>query len=174
MQCLITVYGNIFLDVFGINNTAVSQSDSELLLIEVGFGQGNDCIVVNNGFLIQKITTDNAVSEVFLNNTLYAFRVDLGIEITLGINDHDRAERTQTEAAGAYNENLVFKTILFQGLIQCFQNLLAAGRSTAGTAANQHLLTVTGMGCHFFALFFDDLTNHYQFFMFFFDLIEFF
>ena len=66
--------------------------------------------------------------------------LDAGIERAFGIDDHDRTERAETEAAGADDVDFLIKTDLGKLLSHLGNELFTVGRGTAGTAANQDIL----------------------------------
>ena len=65
-------------------------------------------------------------------------RFDLHVEHILREYFNDRPFFAETKAAGHGNVNFLFQTIVFDGLLEFLQNLLAIRSVAAGTAANQH------------------------------------
>ncbi len=92
IQCLITVGSDILLDILGVDNAAVSQSDSLLLSVEVCLIQRYDGTVLVNSLLIQQILADLTVHEMLVNDPLDALGSSLCIESTLRVNDNNGSE----------------------------------------------------------------------------------
>ena len=110
-ECLITVSSDIFIDTFGIDYTAVSQCDSVLLFIEVGFLE-RLYLVFCDCFIVYKTCNDTSLEQMLRNDFRNIFFLNHRVECTLRINDHNRTERTQTETSCADYHNFVGKTVL--------------------------------------------------------------
>ena len=121
-QSGIAVLCDVVVDLLGIDNAAVAQRDTLLLLIESGFVQGFDGVVLD-GLLIQKTGDDTTLVEMLLNDLGDILDLDHGVEGALGIDDHDRTQRAQTEAAGGDDVDFLLKAFLDQLFLELLGNL---------------------------------------------------
>ena len=64
---------------------------------------------------------------------------DAAIEGTVGVDDHNGAERAEAEAAGLHDLDFFIQTLRLQLFSQTGPDLGAAGGGTAGTSANQDM-----------------------------------
>ena len=134
-KSLIAVGADVFVDVFGIYNAAVTESNAVLLFIEVCLVKGLDALVCN-GLLVKIFCIDVTVNKVFPYDLGNLFLLDHGVESSLGVNDHNGSQCTETEAARFDNVHLVAYAVLFYFLVQLFNDLSASRRGTARTAAD--------------------------------------
>ena len=109
-QSGITVVSDIIVDLFGIDNAAVSQSDALLLLIESSLVEGLDGVLFN-GLLIEQTGHDTALVQMLLNDLGNILQLYHGVEGAFRINDHDRAESAKTEAAGGDDVDFLIQTL---------------------------------------------------------------
>ena len=118
-----------------------------LLFIEVCLVKGLDALVCN-GLLVKIFCIDVTVNKVFPYDLGNLFLLDHGVESSLGVNDHNGSQCTETEAARFDNVHLVAYAVLFYFLVQLFNDLSASRRGTARTAADQNLIffICTGVG----------------------------
>ena len=125
-QSGIAVHGDVFVDVFGVNNTAVAQNDAVLCLIERGVVEGN---VALNGFrgagvVIDKALDDSAFQEMLGHDLRDIVCRHAAVERAVGMDDDNRAERAQTEAAGLHDLDLFGEPVFLDGvgerLLDCF------------------------------------------------------
>ena len=131
---------DVFLDVLGVDNAAVTECETVLFLVECSFGEGLDAFV-GYSFLVEEFLNGIAADEMFFNDTRNLVYFNLGIESAFRINDHNRTECTKTEAAGFYDLDLICEVVRSKLRFELFDYLHGAGRSTAGTAANQYMRT---------------------------------
>ena len=78
-----------------------------------------------NCLRVQKVFADRALDNVLVDDPLSSLRRCLGIESAFRINDNDRAECAQTEAAGLNDEN-VRKALLFDLALERICYLVAS------------------------------------------------
>jgi len=143
-ECEVTVHSDVFIDLFGVDYTAVTESNSLLLLVEGSIAERSLYILFFlfiAGIVVNKTFNNTTLEEVFGND----FRDIIGsyhaVEGAFGIYDHDRTESTKTEAAGHNDLYFFFKTLHFKLFSELVCERTAAGRSTTGTAANQYMRT---------------------------------
>ena len=72
-------------------------------------------------------------------NLRYIVNIYPGIEGSLGIDDHNGAQGTQTEAAGTDYLDFLFQTHALDVVFQCPYNTVTAGGGTAGASAHQYM-----------------------------------
>ena len=138
-ECLITIHRDIFVDAFGIDNTAVAERNALLLCVEGGLVESED-IVALYGFFIKEMTNRIAANEVFGNDLFHIFGLYLAVEGAFGVNDHDRAECAKTEATGGNDLDFVFDACELELSNECVANAHGVGGGTAGTAADEDVL----------------------------------
>ncbi len=141
-QCEVTVASDILVDLFGVDNTAVTESDSHLLLIESSIVKRRSsalsslflsCLVVNESF---NYTTLYDMLGNDLGNILSLYS---GVECAVGIYDHDGTESAKTETTGLNYLDLFFKAGSLDLCIKRINKLQAAGGSTTCTSANKNV-----------------------------------
>ena len=93
-------------------------------------------------FLIHEMFYDSVVHQMLGDDFMNLVFVYTRIECPLRIDDHNRAEGTQTEATGLDDFHFVFNAVGFQFFLEDRANTRAIGRSAAGAAANKNVLTV--------------------------------
>ena len=137
-QCHIAIQCNIFLNVFGIDKTTVTQSDAHLLPIEI------HVLGVTDGLLRLRIdveqpfylpSPDNMLSDYLVG----IIRNHLGIESVIRDNLYDRSLFTKAETTGSDNVHLVGNIISLECLLKTFSNNVAVGCLATCTATNQNL-----------------------------------
>ena len=142
-QRLIAVHGDVLVDIFGVDDAAVPESDPVLLGIELGLVQGFDPVgILGNGLLIEQMLDHTAFEQVLADDLRDIFRLYFGIEGAFGVNDHEGAQSTQAEAAGLDDLYFVFQAVCFQLGIQGVDDLLAVGGGTSGAPADQYVRTI--------------------------------
>ena len=125
MQREIPVQSDVLLDVLRVDDAAVFERDAHLFCIEIGLGKRKDLAVCVHRLRIQQILADHALDDVLVNDPLGAFRRSLGVECSLRIHDHDRAQRAETETAGPHHED-VGQVLLLYFALERVDNLLTA------------------------------------------------
>ncbi|CCX42659.1 putative uncharacterized protein [Clostridium sp. CAG:1024] len=144
---LIPVHADIFFDVLGIDDAAVAERNAHLGLVESRIGQRRDLVfcVARGGLVVHKVIDDATLEQMLLDDLGDILLRDAAVERTLGIHNHDRAECAQAEAARLHDLDLVGKAVCGQLFFQVFADRRAAGRGTAGTAANEYMRTNHGL-----------------------------
>ena len=118
-QSLVTVTCDVLVDVFGIDETAVTQSDTHLFLVETHvLGVGNVFLVL--GVFIKQTLHFSTLDDVLVHNFEAIFRGHLGVESVIGKDLHDGAFFAEAEATGGHHLNVVVKTFLSQDLLEIF------------------------------------------------------
>ena len=140
-KSFIAVSCDIFVNIFGIDDTAVSQSNTVLLLVETCFVQGLDSLV-SYCFIIEQFLDRIAFDQMFFHNLRHMLCLDSGIERAFRIDNHNRAKGTQTETAGLDNLNFFLQTIGDKFLFQSIGNCHRTGRGTACTAADEDMFFI--------------------------------
>ena len=142
-QCEVTVHSDVFFDVFGVDNTAVPQCNSLLLLVESSVVQrgSSSGVFVFNAILVNQTVYDTALQQVFFYDFRDIIFGNHAVEGSFGVDDHDRAQSAQTETTGHNDLDFVSQTLGNQFSFQLVVQLGTAGRSTTGTAANQYMRT---------------------------------
>ena len=137
-ESLIAVHGYVFVDIFGVDDAAVAQRDSLLLLIELSLVETLDG-VAGHGVVIEQVLDYSALDEVLVNYLGDVLNLYLAVERTLGIDNDYRAQGTQTEAACPNDLDFVCETFLGDLLFKLGNYFCAVRRSTAGTAADKNV-----------------------------------
>lgn len=137
-ESLIAVHGYVFVDIFGVDDAAVAQRDSLLLLIELSLVEALDG-VAGHGVVIEQVLDYSALDEVLVNYLGDVLNLYLAVERTLGIDNDYRAQGAQTEAACPDDLDFVCETFLGDLLFKLGNYFCAVRRSTAGTAADKNV-----------------------------------
>ncbi|OPY89467.1 MAG: hypothetical protein A4E73_03045 [Syntrophaceae bacterium PtaU1.Bin231] len=112
-QSGVAVPGNVFLDVFRIDETAVAQHPEILQGEEGDFLHGGDSLFLA-GFLIEEPLEGATLYKVFLDEFGDVLRLDVHIDDALGIYDHDRTHGAETVAARLNNLDFIGKVALIE------------------------------------------------------------
>ncbi len=171
VERLVAVQRYILFNILRVDDAAVLERNAHLLGIEIRLAQGKDLAVLMHCLGIEEILADLALDDVLVDNPLGALGRSLRIEGTLGINDHDGAQRAQAKAARLHDEDVGQVLFLYLGL-QGIDHLVASGRGAARAAADQDLLAVGGMLRHLLGLGGDQPADHDQLLVFPFNFIE--
>ena len=128
-ECCITVHSDILFDVLGIDNTAVSQSDTLLSFVETSLGQSClhilFCALV--GVIVYKTLDGTALKQMLLNDLGNIRYFYTAVESSVGINDDDRTERTKSEASCLNKLDLIFQVVVLELCCKFIADLGAAG-----------------------------------------------
>ena len=90
-QGFIAAGTDIFIDVFRVDNTAVSQCDTVLFFIKVRFRKGFNALI-GQCLIINKTFDHTAFKEMFTDNFRNILFLHHGIEYRIRINDHNRSQ----------------------------------------------------------------------------------
>ena len=137
LERLVTVAGDVILDLLGIDNAAVSQNDAVLLLIERNVGVGYELLGLIG--IVAEARNDAALDEVLGDDLLNVLGLDLNIERTLRKNLDERTLFAETETAGNDYLNLLGETGGLEFLLEHFDDAVTAARHARGAAANQNV-----------------------------------
>ena len=137
-QCHIAIQCNIFLNVFGIDKTAVTQCYTHLLPIEI------HVLGVADGLLRLRIDIEKpfylpSPDDMLADYLVGIIRHHLGIESVIRDNLHDRSLFTKAETTGSDNVHLVGNIISLECLLKTFSNDVAVGCLATCTATDQDL-----------------------------------
>ena len=114
-QCLVTITCDVFVDVFGIDETAVTKGDTHLFLVETHvLGVGDVSLVL--GVLIEQALHFSTFDDVLVDDLEGVFGLHLGVEGVIGKNLHDGAFLAEAEATGGHDLHIVGKVLLLQNL----------------------------------------------------------
>ena len=137
-ESLITVSAYVLIDVLGIDNAAVSESNTELLLVECSIIKSLYLIACNS-LLIEELLDGVAVKEVLLDDAGDLINVYARVERALGVNDHDRTSFAETEASCLDYLHLLGESVGSKLILEGLDDLGRARRSTACTAADEYV-----------------------------------
>ena len=141
-ECCITVHSYVLVDVIGIDNAAVTEYYTLLGLVECCVVKRNLSLgnyLLSAGVCINEMLNDTTLEKMLLNDLLNILGSDTAIEGTLGVNDNDRAECTETEATGLYYLYLFGEAVSLELLVEGSLDSLATGGGTTCTATNQYV-----------------------------------
>ena len=150
-QCHIAIQCNIFLNVFGINETAVTQCYTHLFPVEVHM------LGVADSFLRLRIDVEQpfylpSPDDMLANYLVSIIRHHLGIESVIRDNLYDRSLFTKAETTCSDNVHLVGNIISLECLLKTFSNDVAVGCLATCTTTDQDL-QMPGSQCQPTALF---------------------
>ena len=140
----VAVHSYVFVNIFGVDNAAVTKNNAILRFIESGVAKGNialDFISYVAGIVINQALNNTAFKQVLLNYFLNVLWGYSAVKSTVRINDNNRSQSAETETACLYELYLVRKSAAFNILSKRLLNIVASRRGTAGTAADQHMCT---------------------------------
>ena len=140
-QRLIAVIGDVFVDIFRVDDTAVAQRDALLLFIEISGFDALDNIVMD-GIIIQQALDDAPFEQMLLHDLGDVLYLNFTVEAAFRIDDHDGAERAQAMAARLDDLDLFAEAFLRDLLLQSLDNRGRVCGGTAGTAANEYMGTI--------------------------------
>ena len=134
----IAVTRNGFLDVLGIDETAVAQGDAELLLVELHvLGVGHALLGVRRH--IEQALDLAALDDVFLDDFLRIGRLDPGVEGVVGDDLHDGTSFAETEAAGNDHFGEIGQVVGHELLVEFLNDLMACGCGATCSTAYQDM-----------------------------------
>ena len=137
LESLVTVAGDIILDLLGINDAAVSQNDTVLLLIERNVSVGYELLGLIG--IVAETRNDAALNKVLGDDFLNVLGLNLNVERTLRKNLNERTLFAETETAGNDYLNLLGETGGLEFLLEHFDDAVTAARHARGAAANQNV-----------------------------------
>ena len=138
-ESLVAVVSDVFLDLFGVDDAAVSKSHAVLFFIKIGIVERLDGTVVGDRLFVQEAGNDASFDDVLVDDLVHVLHFHLRIEGAFGIDDHDGAERAQAETARFGNVHLVFQPLLLDTGDERIVNFHRIAGSTARTAANKYV-----------------------------------
>ena len=137
-QSAIAVEGDIFVDVFRVDTTAVPQSQTQLGTVEVDIFQRRVLFLVRL-FLVDQMLHDTSLEQVLRNDLVHIVHLDAAVEGAFGINDDHGACFAKTEAAGADHFDFLVQTVFGDLFFKALDQLGGAAGRAARTAANKHM-----------------------------------
>ena len=140
-ECGITVYADVFIDLLGIDDTAVTERNALLLFVELGVGERVDIMMIVTLFSVHKTMHHAAFEQMLRHDLLDIFHFDIGVEGAFGIDDHNGAEGAKTEATGLHHLHFFIKTGSLDLFYHQVVDFLTVRRSTPGTSADQYMRT---------------------------------
>ena len=135
-QCLVTVAGYVLVYILGIDESAVTQSDTELLLIEAHVLRIAD-MLPGVGVLVEQTGDLAALDHVLLYDLLGILGLDICVEGIVWNHLHDRTFLTETEAACHHYLHVVVHSGSNNLLPQSLDDPGALGRTATRTSAAQ-------------------------------------
>ncbi|MPN11851.1 hypothetical protein SDC9_159159 [bioreactor metagenome] len=121
-QCPVSVKRYVFVDFLGVDQSAVAQHDTFLLLIEIGFIERLDAAFLN-GFLIQKAFYHTAFQKMLFHDFRNILHLYAAVKTSFRIYDHDRAQCTKAKTTRHNNLYFFFQSLCFYFSIHCINNL---------------------------------------------------
>ena len=137
LESLVTVAGDIVIDLLGIDDAAVSQNDAVLLLVERNISVGYKLLSLIG--IVAETRDDAALDEMLGDDFLNVLGLDLNVERTLRKNLDERTLFAETETAGNDYLNLLGETCGLEFLLEHFDDAVTAARHACGAAANQNV-----------------------------------
>ena len=135
-QSLVAVAGYVLVDILGIDESAVTQSDTELLLIEAHVLRVAD-MLLGVGVLVEQTGDLAALDHMLLDDLLGVLRLHIGVESVVGNHLHDGTLLAETEAARHHHLHVIVHPRSGDLLPQPLDDPHALGRTAARTSAAQ-------------------------------------
>ena len=124
-----------FLDLLGVEAAAAVKGDVDLLLI-VGDVVLLDDLLPRFLVHVEQTVDDLAADQVGFHDLLDVLNADGAVGGLLGIDLDERTLRAVTEAGDAVDRHLIPELLLFDHLLELFDDLARVGRKAAGIAAD--------------------------------------
>ena len=137
-QGLVAVAGDVFPDVFRIDETAVAERDAHLLAVEVHV-LGVADMGSRAGILVQQALDLFAADDMGRDDFPDVGRADGSIERVVRDDLHDGAFLAEPEAAGDDHFDAVGDAVCLELVVELLDDLRAFGGFAAGTAAAEDL-----------------------------------
>ena len=137
-QGFVAITGDVFQDVFRIDETAVPEGDPELLPVEfhvLGIGD----MLPGGRILVQQALHLAAANDVGGDDLLHVVRPDRGVERTVGDDLDDRSFLAESETARHQDVHLVGDAVFPEGLPEVFHDFRTFGGLAARASAAQDL-----------------------------------
>ena len=134
----IAVVGDVLVDVFRVDDAAVLERHTHLLLVEVGLVQALDGVLLD-GLLIEQSLDHTALEQVLFHDFGHIVNIHPRVESSLGVDDHNGTQGTQAKAAGADHLDLIFQAHALDVVFQRPHDAVTAGGGTAGASAHQYM-----------------------------------
>ncbi|OQA40483.1 MAG: hypothetical protein BWY50_02015 [Spirochaetes bacterium ADurb.Bin315] len=142
-KSVVAVSGDILVDVLRIDRAAVTEHDSELLLVELNvFHLG---VLLRQGLVIQKPLDLSPFDDVLGDQFLCVGRFDLHIEGIFRQYLDDRSLFAESETTGLDDLHVIGKAVGFALFNQFLVDCVGFARLTCRTAANQDVV----FKCHY-------------------------
>ncbi len=138
----ISVAGDVFVDDFRIDDSAVAQNDAQLFAVKADVAGTR--IVFRFVFFIEQALDLAALDDVFGNNFVRVFRTDLNVEAFVGKDFDNRTLFAETEAAGFHQLGLSLDAGRFDFFFKRLVESFAFVGFTRGSRAYQNVVFV----CH--------------------------
>ena len=123
----VAVHRDVLIDAFGVDHAAVAQRDALLLARRNGVVQRDVAVLhddVLGNVVIDQSFDHSALEQMLLDDLGTSSFFTMGIECAFGIDDHNRAERAETEAAGSDDLDFIRKTVLLQLILKLRRSAL--------------------------------------------------
>ena len=141
----VTVASNILGNVLRIDKTAVAQSDTLLLAVEVHVLRVAN-VLRSLGVNIEQSLNATTTNHVLLNDFVGILGLHLCVESIVGHHLNNRAFLTEAETSCYNHINFTGNTISFNGSLQVLDNFSTARSFTASTTAAQELNVLSSHG----------------------------
>ena len=134
-QRLISADADVFVDVFRVDDAAVAQGDTLLMLVEFRVRQrGRYALFV--GLLVQEPLHDPTLDDMLGDDLLDVVFLDVGIKCTLRIDQDDGTHGTKAKAARPDDPDLLVHARLSQFLVEEVDQLRAVAGAASGPGAD--------------------------------------
>ena len=141
-KCLITVVSYVFVDIFGVDKSAVTESDAGLFLVELRIVEGLDRFLLHLfGIFIKKMGDYSALNNVFFDDFVDVFGFNVRVKSPFGINDYDRSAGAKSETTGHNAFNFVFQTFGFELFFHQTGDFVAVAAGTTRSAADKYVVS---------------------------------
>ena len=137
LDSLVAVACNVVVDLLRVDDAAVSQNDTILLLIERNVRFRNEALGLFR--IVAKALNDAALDEVLVDDVLNIVGLDLHIERALRKNLDDRALFAEAETASSNDLHLFSKASVSKLLLEFVDDLVASAGETCCSAADENI-----------------------------------
>src|SRR5699024_4085719 len=140
----IPVAGDVFADVFRVDEPAVTQSDAHLRFVKFHVS-GIRYVPARVGGDVQQVFHLASLDDVLPYNRIGVLRFDRHVERVVGYRFDDGAMFAESETAGADDLYLFGESRIFQSPAECVDDVLAVRCAAARAAAHQDVVVES---CH--------------------------
>jgi hypothetical protein len=144
-QRVVTVTGDVFVDLLGIDHSPISQGDESLFAEEPDVGHhGHRCLFIRRGE--HQFLDRSTFEEMLLDEVRNVPFRQQPVEELAGLDDHHRALGTEAVAPREHDLDFILEIVLAQLPVQSFLDLERLVRNTTGSRTEHQMHSVVVHG----------------------------